>query len=148
MSSWSQANKTTMKSIASLYKQALKVLDRRPSQFHHCAILDKYNLLSFDNIILYSDVRLVHKIIHNSAPPPLKTFIHPCSEQISRTTRSTIRGNCTLPSRVTAFAQSAFSFRATKQWNALPTHLKSITNFYSFSREVKKWLSCNQSCDH
>ena len=33
-------------------------------QYHHCAILGKYNMLSLDSLILYSDMRLIHKIIH------------------------------------------------------------------------------------
>lgn len=148
LSSWSQANKTVLRSIDSLYKQALKVLDRRSFQYHHCPILGKYNMLSLENIIRFSDLRLIHKIIHNAAPPPLKTFVQPCSEQMSRTSRSTSRGDCSLPNRRTTFAQSAFSFRATKTWNSLPSDLKCITDYQAFSRAVKKWILTNQSCQH
>uniref|UniRef100_A0A3Q3LKN7 Reverse transcriptase domain-containing protein n=1 Tax=Labrus bergylta TaxID=56723 RepID=A0A3Q3LKN7_9LABR len=42
ISCWSQANKTVLKPIRSLHKQALKTLDRKPQQYHHCDILDKY----------------------------------------------------------------------------------------------------------
>ena len=66
-SCWSQASKTIFKPIRTLHKQALKVLDRKSRQYHHCDILVKYKMLSFDNSILYSDVHLVHTIIHNAS---------------------------------------------------------------------------------
>ncbi len=39
LTSWSQAKPTTLKPLQSLYKQTLKTLDKKPKQFHHCAIL-------------------------------------------------------------------------------------------------------------
>ena len=61
-----------------LHKQALKVLDRKSRQYHHCDILVQYKMLNFGNSTLYSDVCLVHMIIHNAAPPEFTSALHKC----------------------------------------------------------------------
>ena len=148
ISCWSQASKSVLKPIRSLHKQALKILDRKSRQYHHCDILNKYKMLSFDNLMLYSDVRLVYKIIHNAAPPPLKNFVKLRSEHTIRASRSVSSGDCNIPKHSSGFGQSAFSFKAIKSWNNLPTYLKLCTDFNVFSCEVKKWILRNQTCQH
>ena len=49
MTSWTQANDTTLKPVFSLYKQALKVLDRKHNTYY-CKILNKYDILSWENL--------------------------------------------------------------------------------------------------
>ena len=39
LTSWSQANLSTLKSLESQYKQAITILDKKPKLFHHCSIL-------------------------------------------------------------------------------------------------------------
>lgn len=56
----SQAGATTLKPVYSLHKLILKVLDKKPSDYHHCTILKKFNFYHF---VFYSDVCLIH------APP-------------------------------------------------------------------------------
>ena len=148
VSSWSQADKTTLNPIRSLYNQALKVMDRKPRRYHHCHILEKHKLLSLDNLIIYSNIRLVHKIIHGAAPPPLKAFVQLRSDAMSRTSRSTSRGDCDIPKRTSDFSKSAFSSKAIPKWNDLPDHIKILTSYQDFSREAKNSLISNQVCCH
>ncbi len=65
-----------MKPPESLYKQALKTLDKKPFRFHHCHILKNYKLLSCENLIMYKNICLECGITHGSAPPPLSDFIN------------------------------------------------------------------------
>lgn len=76
LSCWSQANETTLIPLRSLYNQTLKILDRKPLRQHHCNIISKYKILSFDNLILYSNLRIVFKIVNNIAPPSLKNLLN------------------------------------------------------------------------
>ena len=57
---WGQAGETAIKLLESLYKQTLKTLDKK--HFHYCGVLEKYNLLSFENFRLFSNLCLVYKI--------------------------------------------------------------------------------------
>ncbi len=71
LTTWSHASITTLKPLESLYKQSLKTLDKKSVQFHHCSILKKYNLLSWDNLIKYVHICLLFKTV-NSLFTPLK----------------------------------------------------------------------------
>ena len=42
VTSWASACKTRLKPIETVYKQALKVLDKKPKTYHHCQILKKH----------------------------------------------------------------------------------------------------------
>lgn len=145
---WSQANKTTLRPLESLHKQSLKILDKKPRQYHHCTILQKYRMLNFNNIQKYASIRMTHKILNNTAPAPLKNFIKYTSAVSSRSTRASTTGQCNIPRLKTTFAQSAFSYKAIKDWNDLPSTLKTQTDYLTFSTELKKWLWNNQHCQH
>ena len=137
-----------MRPLEVLYKQALKVMDRKSLKHHHCNILSKYKLFSFDSLVLLSRVRLVFRIIHNSTTPPLRGFFQFRREQSCRNSRSASNADLTIPLRRTAFGRSAFSFTAIKHWNTLPVELKTCTDFNSFFYGAKKTILSNQSCQH
>lgn len=42
---WSQAGVTSLNPLQSLYKQTVKILDKKPNISHHCPILQKHRLL-------------------------------------------------------------------------------------------------------
>lgn len=90
LTSWSNTHKSTIKPLESLYKQALKILDKKPLSYHHCNILQKYRLLSWDNLLKFHHICLVYKIVHGLAPPPLSTYV---TVQSNRSTRGTTRGD-------------------------------------------------------
>ena len=145
--SWSQAGVTTIQPLATLYKMALKVLDKKPRRYHHCIIISKYNLLSFDSFICFADMCLMYKIINDLAPPPLKQCISLCRDKL-RVSRSSVRGDCYGGYRKTSFGQSAFSVSAVKTWNVIPVHIRNSTSFNQFKRSLKTWLKADQRCDH
>uniref|UniRef100_A0A3P8TK54 Reverse transcriptase domain-containing protein n=1 Tax=Amphiprion percula TaxID=161767 RepID=A0A3P8TK54_AMPPE len=147
MTTWSQACVTTLKPLESLYK-TLKIHDKKPRIYHHCKILTKHGILSFENCIRYSNLCLLFRIIHGTVAPPLKTFIPLCSEVSSRDTRTSLRGECYIRKLDSAFGRSAFSYVAMNQWNKLPTELLKCKHFNEFSRLLKRWLLLDQSCIH
>ena len=77
-----------MRPLESLYKNALKIHDKKTCQYYNCKILDKHNFLNFENCIVYANVHLMFKIIHNAAPPPLRNFVTLGSEFSARATRA------------------------------------------------------------
>uniref|UniRef100_A0AAQ5YV47 Pyridoxal-dependent decarboxylase domain-containing protein 1 n=1 Tax=Amphiprion ocellaris TaxID=80972 RepID=A0AAQ5YV47_AMPOC len=86
MTTWSLADGTTLKSIESLFKKAIKILDMKPFSVHHCTVLDKYNFLSFDNFVNFKNACFVYKVLNGLAPPPLQEFIK----------RKTVSGMCVI----------------------------------------------------
>merc|ERR1712131_530299 len=107
LTSWDQAGKTVLDPIERLYKQSLKVLDKKPKSYHHCGILTKYQLLSWENLMKYADIVLVYKILQGLAPPPLREFVKINPNSI---TRAGGRGDCVIPLRISPSGQSAFSY--------------------------------------
>ena len=93
---WSTANSTTLKPVMSLYKQALKILDKKPKSHHHCSVLHKYRLLSWDNLITFKNCCLMFKIRFNLAPPPLCSLVKFRTAATSAT-RGAARGDCDIP---------------------------------------------------
>uniref|UniRef100_A0AAR2J957 Reverse transcriptase domain-containing protein n=1 Tax=Pygocentrus nattereri TaxID=42514 RepID=A0AAR2J957_PYGNA len=146
--SWSQTSLSILKPIESLYKQALKILDRKPNSYHHCHIVQKYNLLSFDSFKHLLDACLMFKILYGLAPPPLRQFIKQKDSRGSMVTRAFTRGDCIVQYRRSKFGQTVFSIRASQYWNSLPTELRTCTNYLIFKYKLKTWLKANQICNH
>ena len=101
---WSKAYLSTIKPFASLYNQALKIMDNKAMRWHKNSYL-----------------KLVFKCLQNLAPDTLCMFF---SRQSSRMTRGTASGNCKIAHHKTSFGQSAFSIKGSQMWNILPTGIK------------------------
>ncbi len=147
LTSWFNTHDIVLKPLELLYKQALKILDKKQFSFHHCHILNTYNLLSWENISKFKNVCLVYKIMPGSAPPPLADFIKFKSIE-NRVTRGAAKGDCIIPYRKTLFGQAIFSFRASHLWNSIPQLIRECTSFKSFKHHFKKLLLNNQQCEH
>ncbi len=145
LTSWGHINKTTLKPIESLYKQTIKTLDKKPQGHHHCKILNRHSLLSWENMIKYNRLYLVFKILHNMAPPTLQTYI---TLKTSRTTRETAREDYIIPRRQSSFGQSSFSVRASQDWKNIQQHIRNCPNCHEFSTTLRAWFIRNQTCEH
>ena len=71
ITSWSQTGKTTLAPLQTHYKHTLMVLDKKPLKYHHCKIIQRHNLVTFDSVVFLADVCLVYKIMNDLAAPPL-----------------------------------------------------------------------------
>ena len=147
LTSWGQTNSSTLKPLATLYKQTLKVLDQKPNRSHHCTILNKHNILSWEDLIKYRNIVLVYKILHNTAPPPLNSLVTQ-RNNTRLTTRSSTRGDLSVPFRKSTFGQSSFSVTAIQNWNSLPTQIKDIHTHTTFTAHLKTWFTENYTCTH
>lgn len=59
--------------------------------YHHCNIIQRHNILTFDSFVCFADARVVYNVINDLAAPPLKEFIqlHSDKGRASRSTNST-----------------------------------------------------------
>ena len=146
VTTWSQANKTTKKPLSTLYKQALKVFDKKPNNFHHCEIIRKHDLLTLDNFLMMANVCLIYRILNGLAPPPFDKFVTRNSGR--RATRASSRGDCSLNFRTTKFSRTAFSIQAAGQWNSLPVEIRNCDSFKGFKFALKRFLRGGQVCGH
>lgn len=143
---WGQASQTTIRPLESLYKQALKIFDKKPLRYHHCDILHKHNLLTFENFRIFSNLCTVYKILKGLAPTCLSEFVR--YRGSVRSTRIASVHSCTVPFRYSAFGQAAFSVKAVTQWNTIPDNIKTCDLLGAFKANIKKYLKLSQQCTH
>uniref|UniRef100_A0A3B3BZN4 Reverse transcriptase domain-containing protein n=1 Tax=Oryzias melastigma TaxID=30732 RepID=A0A3B3BZN4_ORYME len=147
ITSWSQAGQSVKKPLEVLYKQAVKVLDKKPRHYHHCAVFKKHSLLNWDNLHKFMDIRLMFKVLHNLAPDPLSVFVNRRKDS-ERVTRGSVRGDCLIPLRRSAFSQSAWSVRSAAEWNSVPEEIRQSTTCKDFTKKLKKYLTDTYRCRH
>lgn len=145
--SWSHTNITTLKPLYVIYKQTVIILAKKPRSYHHCNCIAQQKLLTFDSFLFYADVCLMYKIFHGLAPPPLKQCVIVGKDNI-RQTRSSVRGDCSVKLKRTAFGQSVFSVKAAERWNKIPVYIRESSTFNHFKTVLKIWLKQNQICSH
>ena len=150
LTSWSYTFDYILKPIESLFKQALKVLDKKPFTYHHCNILQKYKLLSFDNFKRFKTACLIYKSLNDLAPPPLEENVIQMSTSATstRVTRATARGDCEVPFRNTTFAKNVFSVQGCTLWNSLPSSVRESPSIPTFKKHLKSWFRTEQICNH
>ncbi len=148
ITSWSQASSNTMKPIASIYKQAIKIMDRKPMKWHHCRILKKHNLLTFENFMDFSILKFFLKCLNNHVSTLFSELAIRWQSSHRAITRASTSGDCRVPKCKTSFCQSALSVKGARLWNSLPTDLKLETNSNVFNKGLKHWLKSKQQCSH
>ncbi len=82
----------TLKPLECIYKRTLKVFDKKLVHYHHCPILNKYNLLSWENMIKYANVCLMYTIVYGLSSPPLGQLVRTRTTDY-RSTRRALRGD-------------------------------------------------------
>ncbi len=81
----SQAGKSTLRPLYTLYKCALKVFNKKPYMYQ-VLIINKYVFLFFFyNFIVFYNCGLMYKIVNNLAPSLLKDLVFSCTENIRQT---------------------------------------------------------------
>uniref|UniRef100_A0A146QFL4 Reverse transcriptase-like protein n=1 Tax=Fundulus heteroclitus TaxID=8078 RepID=A0A146QFL4_FUNHE len=145
ITTYSLTGGTTLKPIEILFKKSLKIFDQKPLSFHQCNILEKYNMLKFENFIHFKNSSLIYKVLNGLAPPPLSTYIRP-GRRIC--TRASSRGDLEIPHRRTTFGQTVLSVRGGHFWNSLPTNIRECPTYCTFKKHLKQFLKSSQSCTH
>ncbi len=130
-----------------LYNRTLKIVDKKPNQWHHCHILKQWHMLNLTNVKNVSYVKLIFKCLRNKAPSVLCNLVKR-HDAIGQITRSTEVGNCRSGFCRTSQGQRAFSVKGSQLWNMLPNEFKVIHDIKSFTLMVKRWLKVNQTCMH
>lgn len=65
--------KRTIRPFMMTYSQAVKIQNKKPVRLHHCSVLNKLTILSFDNFITFANLKLL--CVHNQAPQVLTDLV-------------------------------------------------------------------------
>ena len=83
---------------------------------------------------------MVFKTIHGLTPSYMSDFVTVTSNQcydLRSNTNNQISDKCAPKTEV---LKRSFFFTGMEYWNAVPSHIQSITNISSFKRSVKNYL--------
>ncbi len=126
-----------------IYNRTLKILDRKPIRSHHFHVLEKLNMLSFDNFIKLANLRLLYKCLYKHTPLVLSDFVVPLRALGLEQSMGIVKY-----SYVSLFGQTASSVNEINIWNSLPSEFKLDQDFDHFKLKLKRFLKRNQSCSH
>ena len=113
------------------------VMHLKPSD-HITPALFQLHWLPVKQRILYKLCIMVYKSVNNQAPSYLSELFHPISNIPSRSAlRSATTHDLDIPRTRLYFGERAFSVAGAREWNNLPSNLRSISDIHLFRRLLK-----------
>ena len=122
---WGGSYYTHISCLTRTQKLILRILNFKPNRYPSKLLFKEYEVLSIRQIFINKILLYIHK-----HPEHTITVAH----RHHTRTRNT---NLSLPRMATALGQRHAMYLATKIYNIIPLHLKSIQNYKT---EMKKWL--------
>ncbi len=113
------------------------ILDLGPRTHISNKHMSDLNILRIPGRVEQLRLNISHQVYYNQAPNYLQTNFHKHSDRGVHTRGS--RGNFVVPN-VKGAEGKTFYFNAVKDWNQLPTKLKTCENTVSFKKRVKLHL--------
>ena len=113
------------------------VMNLKPSD-HITPALFQLHWLPVKQRILYKLCLMVYKSVNNQAPSYLSELFHPISNIPSRLAlRSATTHDLDIPRTRLYFGERAFSVAGAREWNNLPSNLRSVSDIHLFKRLLK-----------
>jgi len=97
ITAWSQTSASTLKPVISLYEQAIKIFDKKPMISHHCDIIQKHKIFTFENFVNFSILKLTFKCLNNCVSPLFSGLIERHQGSLRPSTRASVSGDCVIP---------------------------------------------------
>ena len=113
------------------------ILDKNPRAHIGLRELDRLGLLNVQDRVTQLKLNHVFKVEHSLAPKYMCDNFTRVSDRYSYNTRQSLF-NFAVP---THSGRNTFSVTAIKDWNALPSNIKSISSLSVFKKQVKLHLS-------
>ena len=123
-----------------LNKCSHKILGIASYRLNTTTILDKFNWLSYYQLIIHESVKLIHRISYESKPPSLSQLLY------HSLVRSDIDRQVCKPSvkykSLSAKTSNSFLHRAIHIYNTLPDNIRLLPK-KSFSKNSKAFIKSN-----
>jgi hypothetical protein len=108
---------------------------------HITPALKELHWLPIRQRIQYKLSVLVHKSLHHQSPDYLTELFKYISDIPARSSLRSASGNkLDVPKTRLQFGERSLSVAGARQWNALPTDIRAITDFTAFKRALKTYL--------
>ena len=122
-----------------IQNSAARIITRTKSSDHITPVLIQLHWLPVPYRIIYKNLLLTYKALHNLAPTYLRDLLQDYTP--SRSLRSSSAGLLTVPTpHLSTMGARAFSCSAPKHWNSLPPHLRLSDSITAFKSHLKTHL--------
>ena len=110
-------------------------------------LLGKCKWLSIRQLIFYQTVTMTHKMILNSSPYYMhKKFTSPFPYNTRQATGGFIRYSEEFRTKK-SLPNNSFRYRAARDYNSIPSEIRTSRTMASFKTKLKKWVASNIPVD-
>jgi len=121
-------------------KMSRFVLDLGPREHIGQTELDSLGFLNIQNRVLQLKLNHAFKIFHNNSPKYLSDLFVKTSSVHRYNTRDS-QFNFIIPRVKGQYGSNTFLSTTVKGWNSLPSHIKAISNYADYKKNVKDFLA-------
>ena len=133
-------NKTDTERLQRIQNRAARIILKARKHDRATPLLRQLHWWPVEKRISYKVAMIVFKCIHKLAPEYLYTLLKPPHRPNYRLRSSEDTTILHIPRVTSKRGEASFDFCGPKQWNILPTHLRSTISLESFKRNLKTYL--------
>ena len=116
-----------------LQNRAARLITNSTGRVPRKEVFDEIHWMTVRQLIFYQTALTTFRIRESCEPEYLARLM----------TNDNTRGNIIVPNTRLSLAQKSYCFRASEQWNSLPSTIRNLKSKQSFKAELKKWVFQN-----
>ena len=133
------ASNTTLNSVIVNIKKAVRIISFKKSDEPSAPLFKELNILPLKNSYKLKQAKFMWKLINDYLPKSISNNFQKHSTSIN------VRSIYSLPAPRLDLSSRHISFAGLKLWNEIPTRIKHIKTFNSFSKSLQAHLLNNHT---
>ena len=146
MTVWSGCGLSQRHRIQKVLNHSAQIVTGSRRSAHASPLLQRLGWPRLDNLVIESDLAMVHKILHNCQVPKCLRdrlcYRHDVTGRVTRTTRASL---LQVPRVHTEKARRFFDFRAVSHWNRAPAQVRGARTSAGCRKRARSWLSDSEN---
>jgi len=128
---WGNTHSTYINKIVILQKKAIRIINKKPYNFHTNDLFSKSNILKIKELAEFQMIKYMYKYNHNKLPPSLGFIFCPLNKTHGYNTRTSL---------IIYSTTQNIGRLANKFWAQLPVKIRNAKSFTQFKIKAKKYL--------
>ena len=135
---WGHTNSSFLNPILLLQKKIVRLITFSDYRAHSAPLFKQLGILDINNLCTLHTCTFIFDLINNKFAHGIHHYLEPLPHDYE--TRQSTNTNFYIPKVKLTLSKHNLKYAATKQWNALPTCIKSIHSMYLFKTKLKEYL--------
>ena len=142
IAAWGGCSGQNKNRIISIQKRAVRTISKAYWTAHTEPRMKKLGILRLDEIYVQQCASIVHDVINNRAPLPMKNFLSFGRESTTTNLRSHQADphHLRTPTRRSKLGRNSFCSKGPQLWNSLPREIQEIQSKNSFKFRLKRHI--------